>query len=62
MLQASGEDTKAQGSEGTDKVTSLPSVTPLKPPDRKSWPSQLVIASDTERFIGSPTAETEEKE
>lgn len=59
VLQASGEDSKAQGSAGTDRVMSLPSVTPLKPPDRKSWPSQLVIASDTERFTGSPTAEAE---
>lgn len=62
VLQASGEDSKAQGSEGTDRVRSLPSVTPLKPPDRKSWRSQLVIASDTERFTGSPTAEAEGKE
>lgn len=62
VLQASGEDSKAQGSEGTDRVMSLPSVTPLKPPDRKSRPSQLVIASDTERFTGSPTAEAEGKE
>lgn len=62
VLQASGEDSRAQGSEGTDRVMSLPSVTPLKPPDRKSWPSQLVIASETERFTGSPTAEAEGEE
>lgn len=62
VLQASGEDSKAHGSAGTDRVRSLPSVTPLKPPDRKSWPSQLVIASDTERLTGSPTAEAGGKE
>lgn len=58
VLQASGEGSRAQGSEGTDRVRSLPSVTPLKPPDRKRRPPQLVMARDTERFTGSPTAET----
>lgn len=62
VLQASGEDSRAQGSEGTDRVRSLPSVTPLKPPDRKRRPPQFVMASDTERFTGSPIAETEGKE
>lgn len=59
VLQASGVDISAQGSEGTVKVRSRPKVTPLKPPDRKSRPCQLVMARDTERFTGSPTAETE---
>lgn len=62
VLQASGEDSRAQGSEGTDRVRILPSVTPLKPPDRKRRPFQLVMARDTERFTGSPTAEPEVKE
>lgn len=61
VLQASGVGSRAQGSEGTDRVRSLPSVTPLKPPDRKRRPPQLVMARDTERFTGSPTAETEGK-
>lgn len=33
-LQASGVGSSAQGSAGTDRVRSRPSVTPLKPPDR----------------------------
>lgn len=62
VLQASGVENRAQGSDGTDRVRSLPSVTPLKPPDRKRRPSQLVMARDTERFTGSPIAEAECKE
>lgn len=61
VLQASGVGSRAQGSEGTARVRSLPSVTPLKPPDRKRRPPQVVMARDTERFTGSPTAESEEK-
>lgn len=57
LLQASGVESRAQGSDGTDRVRTLPSVTPLKPPDRKRRPSQLVIARDTERFTASPMAE-----
>lgn len=58
-LQASCVGSKAQGSEGTDRVTSLPRVTPLKPPDMKRWPSHSVMANNTERFTGFPMAETE---
>lgn len=61
VLQASGVCIRAQGSEGTDRVRSLPSVTPLKPPDKKRRPSQLVMARDTDRLTGSPTAETKRK-
>lgn len=61
VLQASGVGSRAQGSEGKERVRSLPSVTPLKPPDRKTRPAQLVMARDTEQFTGSPTAETEGK-
>lgn len=61
VLQASGVGSSAQGSEGTDRVRSLPSVTPLKPPDRKRRPLKLVMARDTEQFTGSPTTETEGK-
>lgn len=57
LLQASGVESRAQGSDGTDRVRTLPRVTPLKPPDRKRRPSQLVMARDTERFTGSPIAE-----
>ena len=60
-LQASNVGSRAQGSEGTVRVRSLPSVTPLKPPVRKRCPPQVVMARDTERFTGSPMAETEEK-
>lgn len=62
VLQASGVGSTAQGSEGTVSVRSLPSVTPLKPPDRKRRPSQLVMARETDRLTGSPTAETEREE
>lgn len=58
VLQVSGVGSSAQGSEGTVRVMSRPNVTPLKPPDRKSRPPQLVMARDTERFTGSPTTET----
>lgn len=58
LLQASGVESRAQGSDGTDRVRTLPRVTPLKPPDRKRWPSQVVMARDTERFTGSPIAES----
>lgn len=61
LLQASGVGSRPQGSEGTVRVRSLPRVTPLKPPDRKRRPAQLVMARDTERFTGSPVAETEKK-
>lgn len=57
LLQASGVESRAQGSDGTDRVRTLPRVTPLKPPDRKRRPSQLVMARDTERFTTSPIAE-----
>lgn len=62
VLQASGVGRRAQGSEGTDRVRSLPRVTPLNPPDRKRRLPQLVMARDTEPFTGSPTAETKRKE
>lgn len=62
VLQASGVGSTAQGSEGTVSVRNLPSVTPLKPPDRKRRPSQFVMARETDRLTGSPTAETEKKE
>ena len=58
-LQASGVGSREQGSEGTVSVSRRPSVTPLKPPDRKRRPSQLVMARDTERLTGSPTAEAD---
>lgn len=61
VLQASGVGRRAQGSEGTDRVRSLPRVTPLKPPDRKRRPPQLVMARDTEPLTGSPTADTKKK-
>lgn len=61
VLQASGVGSKAQGSEGTDRDTSLPRVTPLKPPDIKRWPSHSVMANNTERFTGCPMAETKKK-
>lgn len=57
LLQASGVESRAQGSDGTDRVRTLPRVTPLKPPDMKRRPSQLVMARDTERFTASPIAE-----
>lgn len=59
VLQASGVGSSAQGSEGTVRVRSRPNVTPLKPPDRKRRPAQLVMARDTERLTGSPIAESE---
>lgn len=58
LLQASGVESRAHGSDGTDRVRTLPRVTPLKPPDRNRRPSQLVMARDTERFTGSPIAES----
>lgn len=57
LLQASGVESRAQGSDGTDRVRTLPRVTPLNPPDRKRRPSQLAMARDTERFTASPIAE-----
>lgn len=60
LLQASGVGSRMQGSLGKERVKSLPSVTPLKPPDRNRRPPHPVIAKETERFTGSPTEDTRE--
>lgn len=59
VLQVSGVAITAQGSAGTVRFRSRPKVTPLKPPDKKRLPPQLVMARDTERLTESPMAESE---